>query len=495
LPGVDFRPVAVVPWGTPERRRDSGSAGGIARIVKRKLLKYIYLPSFGGTVWVIAALAAALSGCAGDPLPEADPLACGDCNVILVTFDALRADRLGVYGYEKNTSPALDAFARQGFVFTRAVSQSGSTASSLPSLLTSRYPFVDKVFESLHMTPGQVTLADVLRGNGYHTAAVIGWQYAGSEMGFDQGFDLFDEDWVENEPAARTRERAIRVMQGLRPPFFLWIHFRPPHFPYEADEDVFAEFYPAAADGPTLQSAGLEEVLEHYAADETPDEFILDGKRGVRLTPSMLEQLRALYDGSIRRADAEFGLLMEHLDANESLKDTVVVVASDHGESLGAHGLFDHNYLLYPILHVPLIVRLPSRGHAMLSHPVMNVDIFPTVLRVLGIQHDRALRGRDLFDEERQDRLQFAEYEDRRTLIDGDYKLFLRQTPEGLLPPQLYNIVTDPGETEDLADSMRDEVHRIILLSNSLESLESGAAPLQGESKTREALRSLGYVQ
>ena len=463
--------------------------------MKRKLLKKRDLFAWRGSAWAVAVLAAALSCCTGASSPNADPLACGDCNVILVTFDALRADRLGIYGHEKNTSPALDAFAREGFVFTRAVSQSGSTATSLPSLLTSKYPFVDKVFEPLHMTPGQVTIADILRGNGYHTAAVIGWKHAGSKMGFDQGFDIFDEDWVENEPAARTRERALRVMEGLRPPFFLWIHFRPPHYPYEADEDVFAEFYPAAADGPTLQSAALDEVLAHYSASESPGEFILDGKRGVQLTPSMLEQLRALYDGSIRRADAEFGRLVEHLDATESLKDTVVVVASDHGESLGAHGLFDHNYLLYRILHVPLIVRLPSRQHAVFSYPVMNVDIFPTLLRVLGIQHGRAIRGRDLFDKEREGSFQFAEYEDRRILIDGEYKLLLRQTPQGLLPPLLYNIVTDPGETTDLAGSMPDKVRRIILLSNSLESLDSGEAPLREDSKTREALRSLGYVQ
>lgn len=476
-------------------RAGSRLEGRITGAVAHKLLIIMNIFSGRGLLRAAAVLSIVLSGCGGASSPEDDPLACSDCNVVLVTFDTLRADRLGFYGHEKNTSPALDAFAREGFVFTRAVSQSGSTATSLPSLLTSKYPFVDKVFESLHMTPGQVTLADVLRGNGYHTAAVIGWKYAGSEMGFDQGFDHFDEDWVENESAARTRERALRVMQDLRSPFFLWIHFRPPHYPYEADDDVFAEFYPAAADGPTLQSAGFDEILARTSAGESPGEFILDGKPGVRLTSSMLEQLRAQYDGSIRRADAEFGRLVEHLDATESLQDTVVVVASDHGESLGAHGLFDHNYLLYSILHVPLIVRLPSREHAVFSHPVMNVDIFPTVLRVLGLQHAPAIRGRDLFDTEREGDFQFAEYEDRRTLIDGEYKLLLRQTPQGLLPPQLHNIVTDPGETTDLADSMPERVRRMILLSNSLQSLESEEAPLEGDSKTREALRSLGYVQ
>ena len=123
-----------------------------------------------------------LAGCSGGEPPGLDPLACDGCNLVLVTFDALRADRLGAFGYEKNTSPELDAFARESFVFTRAISQCGSTAPSLPSLMTSRYPFVDRVFKPLEMTAGQVTLADVLRGNGYRTGAVIGWKYAGSAL-------------------------------------------------------------------------------------------------------------------------------------------------------------------------------------------------------------------------------------------------------------------------------------------------------------------------
>lgn len=440
-----------------------------------------------------AALAALLAGCSGAPPPAAGPRSCDGCNLVLVTFDALRADRLGTFGHDRNTSPELDAFARQSFVFTRAVSQCGSTAPSIPSILTSRYPFVDRVFRPLEMTPGQVTLADVLRDAGYRTAAVIGWKYAGSQLGFDQGFDVFDDDYVPDEPAARTRERAERMLDRLEPPFFLWVHFRPPHYPYEADDDVFAEFYGRGDGGPTLQSAGREAVLAHSSASEPAEEFILDGTRGVRLTPSMLDQLRALYDGGIRRADAEFGRLLRRID--RAGNDTVVVVASDHGESLGEHGLFDHNYLFYNILHTPILLRLPERTHAVLDHPVMNVDIFPTVLDVLGVPHDRAIRGRNLFDAKRSGTFQFAEYEDRRTLIQGNFKLILRQTPQGLLPPELYDVEGDPDETTNLAGDRPEVVNHLIELSNGLESLGAEQAPLEPDSKTRDALRSLGYVQ
>lgn len=449
---------------------------------------------------LLAAASLALA-CGPEPI-DTEELACPGCNVVLVTFDAMRADRLGLYGYPKDTSPELDAFAREAYVFTDAMAQSGSTVNSLPSLFTSKFPFVDRLgnHHTIRLSESETTLPEVLAAQGYATAAVIGWDFAGSEYGLGQGFQIFDEDHDTHETAARTFERSLAVIKQLEEPFFLWIHVREPHDPYDVPDELFDAFYlpgeggKAGGGGPTLQTSPRSVVLYHYSIMEQVDEYTVISRKPKRYTKSMIQQLGAMYDGNIRQADTAFGGLLRFMDASELAGHTAVIVASDHGESVGEHYRFGHNELYYGIVRVPLMLRLPSRRHAVLSHPVMNVDIFPTVLGLLDIPHNGKIRGVDLFEAERGEYFQFAEYEHRRTIKQGRFKLDLEGKSAEKI--QLFDVVADRDESTNLAKSSRDKAAELLRLSEGLVSLDTGqAAPLSDESHSLEELRALGYIE
>ncbi|MBW2391145.1 MAG: sulfatase-like hydrolase/transferase, partial [Deltaproteobacteria bacterium] len=259
--------------------------------------------------------------------------------------------------------------------------------------------------------------------------------------GLSQGFDIFDEDHRPAESANRTVAHAITRLETLREPFFLWLHVRPPHDPCEIPSEVFDSFYTQRGGGPTLQTHSRSSVLDHYALQEPTANYRVNGRGPELYTASMIQQLEAMYDGNIRQADIAFGKLMDFMNTSGLAERTVVVLGSDHGESMGEHRLFGHNELLQGIVRVPLLLRLPGRGHEVFSHPVMNVDIFPTILALLGIRVEMPVRGIDLFQTERGEYFQFAEYENKRTIKQGNLKLILRG--HALYRVQLFDIAKD----------------------------------------------------
>ena len=150
------------------------------------------------------------------------------------------------------------------------------------------------------------------------------------------------------------------------------------------------------------------------------------------------KQVIAQYDGHIRMADKAFGELVAKIKKMKLLDDTVVVIGADHGENLGEHAYIGHNRLSWPSLHVPLMVKIPKAKGAVLDHPVMNLDIFPTLLNLLGLQYFKEIRGRNLFDSNRQNYFQLAEYDHGKAVKKDGYML-VERNPILVTSPQVFN--------------------------------------------------------
>ncbi len=429
-----------------------------------------------------------LGGCQTAPPADIAP-ECADCNVILVTFDALRADRMGVYGYTKNTTPHLNRFAEEAFVFTDNMSQSGTTVSSLPSLFTGMFPDTDQLVHSrrmLGMRAGQITLADRLKASGRQTVAVVAHEYAKQKYGMGQGFDIFDDNYEDIEPVEKTSRRLKEMLDRLKEPFFLWIHFRQPHAPYQSHPRDFREFYKPKPGEPTLVDHTHPELLAKLRKTEPATTYTF-GARLEEMTPTLLRQWQAMYDGNIRQGDLAFSRLLDQLKSRRLYDDSIIIVAADHAESLGEHGIFDHNNLYWNDLHTPLLVRIPGTTGKTLDDPTMNVDILPTILRLIDAPPADGVRGVDLFAPDRGIRPQIAEYPNRRTIKIGRFKFM--EKPPGQPAPQLFDIAQDPAETNDLS-AERPEIVRE--MEASLANLD-GRAP-SVEDPLRDRLRALGYL-
>ncbi len=406
-----------------------------------------------------------------------DDKICEGCNVILVTFDALRTDRLGIYGYEKDTSPNIDALSRKSYVFTDSMSQSGSTMYSFPSLFTSKLPYTDDILGrggniAYLKNDADITISEVLKEHGYSTYAVTTVKFATRDQRINNGFDVFDEDYTSYEKGDNTRRRAMnKIENNDGNHFFLWMHFRQPHDPFDPSMELFQEFYDNPDNEPTMYNITgpskiasnwgkkiYEEVLDYYVnvKGEKPVETVFFNTR-LNMTKTMIKQVNALYDASIREVDKEFGLFLEYLESKGLDKNTVIIISADHGESLGEHSHIGHNKLHQQVIHTPLIVHLPDNKHKTLDYPVMNIDIFPTILEVLGLKIPKNMsrrgriwiRGITLFNESREEYIQISEYSTKRILKKGGYKLW--RDKDGKI--RLYKLTEDPLERKDLSEN------------------------------------------
>jgi arylsulfatase len=466
-----------------------------------------------GRLWLLALLAAAAAGAYFAAVrlgvvPPPLPPRCERCNVILVTFDALRADHLGIYGYGRDVSPEIDAFGRRSSVFTRCISQSASTVSSLPSIHVGKYPNTDRLLRRITLRESERTLAEMLREAGYATSAVIAHKFARCNWGVCRGFDAVDEDFEAPEAADETAARLLRRLRAHdAEPFFLWAHLRHPHTPYDPPEAIFRAFHDGDETTPTFYSKRLGglpfrrqlgHLVRHFKAlGEPVTRYEIDGKR-VSVTPSISEQLVAMYDGMIREGDRAFGALTGFLADSGLAERTVVVLAADHAESMGEHGVFGHNHLWYGALHTPLIVYVPGAAHRVSDRLVMNVDILPTILSVLGLEVPADIRGVSVFGRPRQREIQYAEYSGAQTIVRGDFKLIVGDTARAGARSQgarLFNLAEDPAEQVDLAASHPEIVRELEAIAARIEATSLAHEPDAPDSAVLEHLRALGYIE
>lgn len=346
-------------------------------------------------------------------------------DVVLVTLDTVRADHLSVYGYERDTTPGLEAFAREATLYTRALSASNLTLPSHASLLTGLYARQHGARDDPRLGSGPLeprfrTLAEMLGAAGYLGAAFVGNPYLSSRLGFAQGFQRYDERQPPRFfpplgaafPArllgevlgraapgpARAHRRAEEVNRAVfawldaaaaRPqPLFLFVNYMDPHWPYEPPA-AFRDRYPGRL--PRAPDADAFRAVRRLARP---------------LSPAEREHYVSQYDGEIAYVDSELRRLFRRLEAAGRWDGALVIVTSDHGEAFGEANHWEHNGILEPQVRVPLLVRLPGAGATngapgdggarRVAGRVSGVDVAPTLLALAGVDARDGMRGRDL---------------------------------------------------------------------------------------------------
>ena len=460
---------------------------------------------------------AALAGCSG---PKRDgprkaavarPLAAGKrLNVLLITIDTLRADHLGAYGYRRRTSRRIDALARRGVVFEEAYTYWPKTRGSFVAMMTGRLASQTGYGKShpllLDFNP---TLASVLKGAGYETVATVDNPNVAAALGYAKGFDRYRETWEEKGLVTEMdRTRAItadgvRLLRDAGPdrPFLLWLHYVNPHAPYEPPAPWDGAFFdPEASRGPALRA------VEGFHGG-APKQWAVPGKP--------LGWYVARYDGEIAAVDAEVGQLLDALDASAVRDRTLVVVTSDHGESLGEHGYyFDHGEDLFdPSMRIPLIVAGPGIGADRRTGVLATtLDLVPTVLDAVKVSYPPDLAGESLLPatrgEQRPDRRRLQGQNDRNLLGAWDRRFKVVATPAGESARYaLYDREADPGETRDASgawpERAREERREIEIFRERIDAqLAKTRRLVEGRSgeerlsvEACEKLKAMGYVQ
>jgi arylsulfatase A-like enzyme/lipopolysaccharide biosynthesis regulator YciM len=402
-------------------------------------------------------------------------------NVLLVSIDTLRADRVGAYGYRPAQTPALDALARRGLRFANATSVGALTLPAHTSLLTGTFPAYHGVRDNggFYVDDRHVTLAEILKARGYRTGGFVGAFVLDGRWGLNQGFDQYFDDFdlstagpgmdTIQRPGSEVVDRALAWLaenDGAHRPFFAWVHLYDPHAPYLAPPPFRARF-PNTLDG--------------------------------------------AYDAEVAATDAEVGRLVDALDRDGRLDHSLIVVVGDHGESLGEHGEQAHGFFLYDAaVQVPLIIAGPAFGAGPAVAPrvvpdqVRLVDVMPTILERLQIPAPAEVQGRSLLPAargERLDLLALAEtwypryhygWSELVAVRDGRYK-FVRAPRR-----ELYDLQNDPGERVNLAErypQRADALERALdemLDRVSRPDAARGPAPVDPE--VEERLRALGYI-
>jgi len=418
-------------------------------------------------------------------------------NVVMIVLDTTRHDHLGSYGHSRDTSPAIDAFASDAIRFDRAYATAPWTKPTVASMFTGLYPSRHglQIMEAA-LPDGLVTLAELLGERGYATAGVISHVLLDPRHGFAQGFDEYvevvdAEDPHESISTGRVTDAALEILSGRDSgrPLFLFVHYFDPHYNYKRHPEY--GFAPAQSG----RLRGDESIYDLY--ELMPD-----------MTPEEIEFIEAVYDEEIRHMDDGVGRLLGALEETLGLDDTLVVLAADHGEEFMTHGNIGHTITLYEdVMRVPLIVRPPGHqaGKTVVHTPVSLVSIVPTVLDLVGLDIEGLVtQGRPLIsaldsgDAPDQGSVIFCETDEqrnKRAVIVGRDKL-IRDEESGRI--ELYDIVADPDELEDLSKHRPGRVTELlVVLDQTIVWAARGSIAADEVTLTdeqREQLRSLGYV-
>lgn len=299
-------------------------------------------------------------------------------NILFISVDALRADHLGCYGYRRQTSPNIDKLAREGVMFTQAISASSSTISSVPSTMTSLYPDAHGIWEfGDFLDPSIISLGGILRKNGFFTGIISAQLFPH----LTSRGDFISKKIKLDARANEITDWAINwLKKNKNKRFFLYLHYFDPHGPY-TPPPPYDEMY--------LKGRFYEKGMELPLLPRKRGGF--GGIPGYQLQGGIKDKgyYIAKYDGEISFADAQIGRLINTLAETGLLYNTVIIITADHGESLGEHGYyFDHGAYLYDnLIKVPLIMYYSSFGSSnrIIDQQVSLVDIMPTILDIAKI--------------------------------------------------------------------------------------------------------------
>jgi len=399
-----------------------------------------------------------------------------DLNLLIITLDTTRADRIGAYGYQRIETPTIDRLASEGVLFEQAMASAPLTLPAHSSIFTSQNPPVHGVRDNggFFLAPSQLTLAEILKERGFQTGAAVGAYVLDSKWGLDQGFDTYLDDFNFagiggfglgdiKRPGNEVVDKALPWLdrvKGRR--FFAWLHFYDPHFPYTSPEPFKSRY------------------------EDHP------------------------YNGAIAFTDAQVARVIGFLEQNRLLDRTIVVVMGDHGEGLDQHGEGTHGFFIYEsTTRVPFVIRAPYDliRRRRVGDPVRSVDVLPTVLDLMGIPAPTGIAGVSLAPlmtgaRKTLDLEGYAEalyplhhygWSELRAWRAGRFKVIDAPRPE------LYDLEQDPGESANLYATRRSVADGMIarLRSQAPEPGDRGAARQETpeiDPEARARLAALGYV-
>jgi choline-sulfatase len=390
-------------------------------------------------------------------------------NVVLVTIDTLRADRLGCYGYSKIETPHLDRLAQRGVLFENAVTQAPLTSPSHASMMTGVNPNVHKVRDTggFVLSPSEMTLAKILQQQGWDTAAFVGASVLKRRFGFYHGFSVYDDEMPAGDAASAGEggperragvvvDRAIQWLGGQSgKPFFLWVHVYDPHLPYDPP-------------------AGFREKYKGRP-----------------------------YDGEVAYTDWELGRLFDAV-AKKAPGNTIVAALSDHGEAFGENGEYAHGVFLYDAtVRIPFLLAGPGVPAGIrVKQQARTIDLLPTLLELLGGKAAANVQGASLapaftgkevptehsYTETLFPKLNMG-WAELRAIRTNRWKYIRAPRPE------LYDLLQDPGETNNViadrpAEAQDLEARLKALVGSGAETVQPAAV----DQRTLDQLKSLGYL-
>lgn len=479
-------------------------------------------------------------------------------NVILITIDSLRADHLSCLGYHRKTTPNLDNLAKEGILFRNAMSCGADTPTSITPLMASTYVLMDlirgggfdklgtkieekpdelsariKEFEKIGAITFEIhrdktTIAEVLKGCGYNTAAFHSNPFLSSYFNFGKEFDYFYDSFssiegfrkhaiqskiegilkknmrlyhfvksvynkvLSNNPpydrAEMINRRAISWLEDHKNNFFVWIHYMDVHFPYKPLKKF--QLYSRSKSMSNLEMSNLNDKMIYKPEEMSEDE---------------IKDLIDLYDGGIRYVDYAIQSLLNELSKMDILDNTLIIITADHGEEFRDHGGFAHGAKLYDeLIRVPLIVYGSAYKHVEVDVPVSHIDISPTILDLLDVPEIESFQGKSLIPLIKEERKSSGVISE--TLGRGKRNISYRTTEwkyilnEADAQYELYNLRDDPKEKKNLYEKEKEKVREFELKIrehiSKQERIKTGLKEEEGEiiKKRIRALKRVGKV-
>jgi len=442
----------------------------------------------------------------------------GRPNLILVSIDMLRADHVGAYGYEHETTPNLDRLARKNLFFPSMHAQAAYTLPATVSLFSGQFPSAHGVYRGTHAVSPTRTplLAEILGAEGYATMGFTAGGFVSADFGLDAGFDGFTNVDPLRHPDSEffhlLRDRnpeLTKELVGEHGPariagwleehrdqrFFLFLHTYTVH-----DYDAPDGWLPCEELGCRSNRTDYTNFLPHIESNEEISEVDK-------------QHLYHRYDGSLNYVDSLLGELFAQLEELGLTENTVIVVTSDHGEEMFERGVIQHGKTLYEELtRIPLIMKVPGQGPRVIEKPVMTIDVAPTILGALGLPRERRMQGVDVLAPDLERRPVLGEIDDhfahKYSLRDGEgFKLIHSPRTRddvlflGEFEWELYSTEEDPGEKINLTGSRRKRFEALkarlegILRENRELGEEHGAVGQSNlDATTQNELEALGYT-
>lgn len=438
-----------------------------------------------------------------------------DVNILLISVDTLNPKHLSCYGYDRETSPVVDSLAGEGLLFKHAYSQTPKTSPSHMTMFTSLYPSVHKVRNWNQYSGGYsldhrvITLPEILRHAGYNTAAFTSGGNVQGSIGFDSGFNSYDNHDHFWENASKWLD------QNHDSKFFLFLHTFEVHSPYLSPEP-YSRMFDKDYHGKILDS---EEQLDAYfkehrqsESEEFPGYHELFWGLVDKSNKREVDHVVALYDGGIRFMDQQMlRKIFKKLNDYHLTDNTLIIFTSDHGEEFLEHGDFLHRELYDEHIHVPLVMKFPPADavpHSVIDQQVRTIDLMPTILDYIDLPIPVMAQGTSLIPVVHGKQINLPAFSERIVISDvPDLKKSMR-TPEWKYiwwpnekKQELYDLVLDPGELHNVAEQHQKEaanLHRQVtswMEVNKTQGSSIKAFTHNLDKETIEKLKSLGYMK